>query len=306
MLIDWFTVGAQTINFILLVWLLKRFLYQPILNAIDAREKKITDELARADAVSQQANQAKASFERKVQEFELQRDQLLADATETAKAEHQRLLEAAHQSLKQLEMKRQKDLQDKMQTLQDSIRSLAQRELFAVAKNALRDLAAVDIESQIVAVFVKQLRDMDSDAKSELRAALTATPLYDATSKLATQPKSPATQIKVRSSNTLSADQQSTIAAVLAEFLGNDFQLQFEQSADMIGGIELATNSFKIGWNLAEYLQSLEDSLSEDIKGQLNTETVDEQTPQASSANANAAATVLAPKPEQNPVRNAE
>ena len=41
MLIDWFTVIAQMLNFLILVWLLKRFLYQPILDAIDAREKGI-------------------------------------------------------------------------------------------------------------------------------------------------------------------------------------------------------------------------------------------------------------------------
>jgi F-type H+-transporting ATPase subunit b len=39
MLIDWFTVAAQAINFLILVWLLKRFLYKPVLNAVDAREK---------------------------------------------------------------------------------------------------------------------------------------------------------------------------------------------------------------------------------------------------------------------------
>ena len=39
--IDWFTVVAQAINFLILVWLLKRFLYKPILHAIDEREKGI-------------------------------------------------------------------------------------------------------------------------------------------------------------------------------------------------------------------------------------------------------------------------
>ena len=38
MLIDWFTVGAQVLNFLILVWLMKRFLYKPVLDAIDARE----------------------------------------------------------------------------------------------------------------------------------------------------------------------------------------------------------------------------------------------------------------------------
>ena len=48
LLIDWFTVIAQVINFFILVWLLKHFLYKPIINAIDAREKRIADELANA------------------------------------------------------------------------------------------------------------------------------------------------------------------------------------------------------------------------------------------------------------------
>jgi F-type H+-transporting ATPase subunit b len=50
MLIDWFTVGAQALNFLVLVWLMKRFLYKPILDAIDEREKRIAAELANADA----------------------------------------------------------------------------------------------------------------------------------------------------------------------------------------------------------------------------------------------------------------
>jgi hypothetical protein len=48
MLIDWFTVGAQALNFLILVWLMKRFLYKPILNAVAEREKRIAAELADA------------------------------------------------------------------------------------------------------------------------------------------------------------------------------------------------------------------------------------------------------------------
>ncbi|NLX99005.1 MAG: hypothetical protein GXY83_22905 [Rhodopirellula sp.] len=39
--IDWFTVAAQVVNFLILVWLLKRFLYKPILHAI--ARKTLTD-----------------------------------------------------------------------------------------------------------------------------------------------------------------------------------------------------------------------------------------------------------------------
>ena len=65
MLIDWFTVGAQALNFLILVWLMKRYLYQPIRNAIDAREKLIATELANADKKKAEAQKESDEFRRK-------------------------------------------------------------------------------------------------------------------------------------------------------------------------------------------------------------------------------------------------
>ena len=63
MLIDWFTVGAQLLNFLILVWLMKRFLYQPVLDAIAAREQKIAAELADAAATKAEAHQQQDEFQ---------------------------------------------------------------------------------------------------------------------------------------------------------------------------------------------------------------------------------------------------
>ena len=67
MLIDWFTVGAQLLNFVILVWLMKRFLYQPVLDAIAAREQKIAAELADAAATKAEAHQQHDEFQKKNQ-----------------------------------------------------------------------------------------------------------------------------------------------------------------------------------------------------------------------------------------------
>ena len=77
MLIDWFTVGAQALNFLILVWLLKRFLYKPMLHAIDAREKRIAAELADAAAKKAEAQKERDEFQRKNEEFDQQRAALL-------------------------------------------------------------------------------------------------------------------------------------------------------------------------------------------------------------------------------------
>ena len=60
MLIDWFTVAAQALNFLILLWLMKRFLYAPILHAIDAREQRIAAELKDADASKLEAQKPSA------------------------------------------------------------------------------------------------------------------------------------------------------------------------------------------------------------------------------------------------------
>ena len=87
MLIDWFTVVAQVINFLVLVWLLKRFLYRPILHAIDAREKRIAAEVADADAKKVEAEKQCEEFRNKNAEFEKQQAARMNQVAEEVKAE---------------------------------------------------------------------------------------------------------------------------------------------------------------------------------------------------------------------------
>ena len=74
MLFDGFTVAAQTLNFLVLVWLMKRFLYKPILDAIDAREKRIALALADAAAKKTEAQQERDEFQKKNEVFDQARD----------------------------------------------------------------------------------------------------------------------------------------------------------------------------------------------------------------------------------------
>src|ERR1035438_6429993 len=98
MLIDWFTVGAQALNFLVLVWLMKRFLYKPILNAIDQREKRIAAELADADKKKIEARQESEEFKNKNIVFDGQRAALLSKATVDAQAERERLFADAQKA----------------------------------------------------------------------------------------------------------------------------------------------------------------------------------------------------------------
>src|SRR5271154_2616072 len=139
MLIDWFTVCAQALNFLILVWLMKRFLYKPILHAIDAREKLIASELADADAKKSDAQKERDEFQRKNEKFDQERAALLGTATDEAKAEKQRLLDEARKDADALRAKRQDALRNEQSNLNQEIIRWTQKEVFAITRKTLAD-----------------------------------------------------------------------------------------------------------------------------------------------------------------------
>ena len=247
MLIDWFTVGAQVLNFVVLVWLMKRFLYKPILHAIDAREKRIAMELADADAKKAEAQRERDEFQDKNEAFDQQRAALLSQATDAAKAERQRLLDEARKAADALGAKRQETLKSDAHNLNQAISRRTQREVFAIARKALMDLATTSLEERMSEVFTRRLREMDEPAKSSFFEALRTAP-------------EPAI---VRSAFDLPAEQRATIQEVLNETSSAEIRIRFETAPDIVSGIELAANGQKVAWSIADYLASLEKGVGE-------------------------------------------
>jgi len=250
MLIDWFTVGAQALNFLILVWLLKRFLYKPILNAIDAREKLIARELADTEAKKTEAQKEREEFQKKNEEFDQQRAALLTKATDEAKAERQRLVDEARKAANVLSAKRQESLMNEARNLNQSVSRLTQKEVFAITRKALTDLATTSLEERIGEVFTRRLRELDEKAKAILGDAL----------------KKNSEPALVRSTFDLPAAQHAAIQNALNETFSAEIPLRFETSPELVSGIELSTNGQKVGWSIADYLTSLEKGIGELLK----------------------------------------
>ena len=250
MLIDWFTVAAQAINFLILVWLMKRFLYKPVLNAIDEREKRIATELANADAKQAEAQKEHDEFQRKNAEFDQQRAALLSKATGEAQAERQRLLDEARKAAEAASSKRQEALRAEERNLHQAISRRTQQEVFAIARKALADLATVSLEERLGEVFTRRLRETDSQAKDALGQALRTS-------------SGPGV---VRSTFDLPADQRAAIQNALNETFSAEVRVRFETAPDLIGGIELTANGQKVAWSIGDYLASMENGVADLLK----------------------------------------
>jgi len=261
MLIDWFTVCAQIVNFLILVWLLKRFLYKPILNAIDAREQRIARELADADAKKSEAQHERDEFQHKNDEFDLQRAALMDKAKDDAKTERQRLIDEARKTADALNSKRQESLINDAHNLNQALGQRTRQEVFAITRKVLTDLAGASLEERMTGVFTRRLAELDEQTKTAFGAALKSSPDPALVRSAFDLPDAQRTAIQNSINQTFSADPSSPLRTGIA--------IRFETAPDLISGIELSANGQKLAWSIAGYLASLENGVNELLKAKV-------------------------------------
>jgi F-type H+-transporting ATPase subunit b len=67
---DWTTFFLEILNFLVLIWLLKRFLYKPVLRMLDARQKRIHDQVGQADSMRAEAENLKAEYASRINDWQ--------------------------------------------------------------------------------------------------------------------------------------------------------------------------------------------------------------------------------------------
>jgi len=247
MLIDWFTVIAQGVNFLVLVWLLKRFLYAPILSAIDTREKGIVARLAEAENKQAKAQAARDDYQRKDKALEEQRATLLQKAADDAGAEHKRLLDAAQTDANAARSRWQDALRAEQGALGEEIVHRTQAGVFDIARKTLAELASAHLEECMSDVFITRLHGLDSAAHDQLAASFRAA----------------STPVLIRSAFDLPPAQRAAITAAFGDIFAVQTPIHFETAPNLVSGIEVTINGQKIAWSISDFLASLRKNVTD-------------------------------------------
>lgn len=256
MFVDWFTVIAQIINFIILIWLLKRFLYEPILQAVDEREKKISSRLADAELKISEAQIEKDEFHRKNEDIELRRQELLKKAESESDAEKQRLLNEIRAEAEALRVKLNEELKKEKDELKNEIVRRINEEVFAVAKKALADLAGRGLNEYIFIEFVRRFRDMGDECKNSI---------IESCGKNSPQ------KAFINSAFELDPKCRAEIQNAADELFGADkVELQFKLIPDLVCGVEFTAGGYKLAWNISDYTVRLEKDVGLFLENNLN------------------------------------
>jgi F-type H+-transporting ATPase subunit b len=251
MLIDPFTVAAQIVNFLILLLLLRRFLYRPILNAMEEREKKVAGRLDEAERKRLEAEQERLHYQAQNQELRKYYAEKQREADEKVEAWRREALHAARQEVETTLQGWRQSIEQEMEAFAAGMRQFAVQQTYTIAGQALRELADVQLEERMVEVFLSRLKQGEIDL-----SALKESQLASDNSALT-----------LRSAFELSPGLRRRLYEVLQAHFGEDFPLQFETAPGLDAGIELAgQGGYQVAWNLRRYLEALEDEL----EGQLH------------------------------------
>ncbi len=250
MQIDYFTTLAQMVNFLILLLLLKYLLYAPVLKLMDERERVIASRLEEAEEKKRAAEEEAEFYRKKRQEISAEHEEMLIKAKEDAKNFKADLEKKAEAEVEREKAEWYGAVESSKKAFLDDLRERTGRQVYAISRRVLRDLADEELEKQMIRTFVERLEEMEDSERGAFKE------FY----------KYPEGIVLVRSAFEIPEGVQEKIKEVLRDRTGADLRVHFEIDEDLISGMQISARNAEISWSIAGYLDSLEADFSRVIE----------------------------------------
>jgi F-type H+-transporting ATPase subunit b len=238
--LNWTTFILEIVNFLVLVWILQRFLYKPVLAVIARRRAGIEQTLAEAKKVHAEAEQLQQKYEGRLSDWEQERQQArakLQQEIETERTRRQQELETA------LAQEREKAQVAEERRLQDTIRKGEETALQQGARFAarlLQEAAGPELEARLLELLLTELQQLPEERLTTLRESWAEPPA----------------EIRVSSAYPLGDAQRQRLQQALAATTGLTVPVQFEQDPELVAGLRIAIGAWVLGANVRDELKS--------------------------------------------------
>jgi F-type H+-transporting ATPase subunit b len=247
-LINWFTVIAQIINFLILVALLRWFLYQPILQVIQKRQNRLEQQWQAVATARTAAQQTIDQYQQKQETLAQQRQAFLSQAQVEAEQERQRLFTTARQEIAAQRHTWQENWYQEKAAFLRTLRQQVIHQTLNIARQALANLANAPLEQQIIRVFCDRLTHLDPEKHAAIGQALT---------------QNDDLPLQIISHFEIPADLRQQVIDTLQSQWELVPSPQFLADGNLLCGIRLKLAGQEVCWNLDTYLQNLEQRLTD-------------------------------------------
>lgn len=215
--LDLWTFALQTINVLVLVWLLARFLFRPIAGIIAARRAAADAMLAEAAATRAQATAEAAALAQQRQNLSADGERIVATARTAAEAERGTIVHQAEDAVRKLRDDAEQGIARERQAMRRALEHDAADVALAIAKRLVSRLPAQVLNHAFL------------DGLAEVIAT------HPARATIAGMP------IELRSATPLDATAQADCRAVLTRLIGDIPSLSFRADPTLVAGFELAS-----------------------------------------------------------------
>jgi F-type H+-transporting ATPase subunit b len=231
---DWTTFALETVNFLILVWLLKRFLYRPVLDVIARRQASVAKTLGDAESARAEVRRLQAEYEGRRRDWERERAHLrqeLEDELDALRAKRMVVLaQELENERKRNEAARRRDREVERRELET--RALQQADAFVA--RLLERFAGPALDARIVDMLLADLEALPAARRDMLTAALAG-----------------AIDVNVCSARSLESSVQQRVESVLAALAGGSVKIVYTLDPALLAGMRLRAGAWELAADLA-------------------------------------------------------
>lgn len=246
MQIDWLTVAAQLVNFLVLVWLLQRFLYRPISVAMRRREARIEERLAEARAAHARAEEEAETLRRRQRELEDAKGGILDASRAEANDLRKRLDAELREEMDARRATWHRHLQEEREQFAALLQRRAGHQLLDITGRVLAEFADSDLSERIAGRFVARIEALDADTRDRLAKAAAR-----------------AGSATVETGRPVGTATRGRITRALHAALGTDIPVAYREDEEVLLGARLTIGEQTVEWSAARYLRRLGAMLDE-------------------------------------------
>ncbi|BBP46904.1 ATP synthase subunit b [Thiosulfatimonas sediminis] len=235
---SWTTFILEIINFVLLMWILKHFLYRPVLNALQKRRETVDNTLQEALDKSAQAEELKTQYQQRLQAWEKEKNQLRQDLQQDLDSMRSEQQQRLREELQAQQEKFEINQQQTQEQTQQHYQSVAHRQGAEFAAKLLRTLSGVETEERLFDALMEQLDALDSQQIKNLQKTC----------------DSDSGQVDVCSAYPLSEKNRQALQTKLEQLCPQPLKIHYQQDPELISGVRIHLGVWSLRMNLLDEL----------------------------------------------------
>lgn len=243
MQVNWFTFAAQIVNFLILLWLLKHFLYTPLLNVMKNREDEVQSRLEQARLKLEDAENKSSMYQEKMDELEMKKNEWLDEAKNESEFARKEYMQAAREEVDVIREKWIRSVESEKRLFFETLEQQSVQKILVIVEHILKDLSGSDLEKQTIQRFLDKLSEKSN--RNTIHRGVTGE----------------GEKIEIVSSFIIQAQDRSKIDQKVQSTFPGGRNIVYRTDSELGFGIEIRTDGWKLGWNAKSYLKDMRSDL---------------------------------------------